>query len=172
MPNEGWHGTSSTQENPERGTDLQSRTLVAATAVAAATASLVAGSGGASTGPAQVRITDLQVGHRLVLPADGGISGSVEMIRQRLYKPGVTTKPIGRSDLVCTYLDQRERSCTGTYFLPKGSLVVAGALESRLLYQIAIIGGTGLFDNARGTLTVTSTHLSPRREVLLFRLTG
>lgn len=151
---------------------MQSRTLVAVIAVVVVMASLVAGSGGASTGPAQVRITDLQVGLRVVPPAGGGIAGSIEMIRQKLYKPGVTSRPIGRSDLVCTYLDQRERSCTGTYILPKGSLVVAGALESRLLYQIAIVGGTGLFDNARGTLTVTSTHLSPRREVLLFRLTG
>jgi Dirigent-like protein len=151
---------------------LQSRTLLAATAVAAATASLVAGSGGASTGPAQVRITDLQISRHMVRPAGGGITGTVEVVRQRLYKPGVTSRPIGRSDLVCTYLDNRERSCMGTYFLPKGSLVVAGALETRLLYEIAIVGGTGLFDNARGTLTVTSTHLSPRREVLLFRLTG
>jgi Dirigent-like protein len=151
---------------------LQSRTLLAATAVAAATASLVAGSGGASTGPAQVRITDLQISRHMIRPAGGGITGTVEVVRQRLYKPGVTSRPIGRSDLVCTYLDNRERSCLGTYFLPKGSLVVAGALETRLLYEIAIVGGTGLFDNARGTLTVTSTHLSPRREVLLFRLTG
>ena len=151
---------------------MQSRTLLAATAVAAATASLVAGSGGASTGPAQVRITDLQVSRHLIRPAGGGITGTVEVVRQRLYKPGVTSRPIGRSDLVCTYLDNRERSCMGTYFLPKGSLVVAGALETRLLYEIAIVGGTGLFDNARGTLTVTSTRLSPRREVLLFRLTG
>ena len=56
--------------------------------------------------------------------------------------------------------------------LPKGSLVVTGAIESRLLYEIAIVGGTGLYDNARGTLTVTSTHIKPRREVLVFRLTG
>ncbi len=151
---------------------MQSRTLLAATAVAAATASLVAGSGGASTGPAQVRVTDLQISRHMIRPAGGGITGTVEVVRQRLYKPGVTSRPIGRSDLVCTYLDNRERSCMGTYFFPKGSLIVAGALETRLLYEIAIVGGTGLFDNARGTLTVTSTHLSPRREVLLFRLTG
>ena len=74
--------------------------------------------------------------------------------------------------MMCTYLDRRERSCTATYVLPKGSLVVTGAIESRLLYEIAIVGGTGLYDNARGTLTVTSTHIKPRREVLVFRLTG
>ena len=149
---------------------MQSRTLLAATAVAAATASLVAGSSGASTGPAQVRITDVEVSSRIVRPPGGGIVGAVEMIRQRLYKPGA--RVIGSSELVCTYFDGRDRSCTGTYLLPKGSIVVAGALSTRLLYEIAIVGGTGLFDNARGTLTVTSTHLKPRREVLLFRLTG
>jgi len=151
---------------------LQVRTLLAVTAVAVVTASLVAGSGSATTGPAQIRITDLQISRRMVRPASHSVSGSVEIVRQRLYNPSVTAKPIGRSDVVCTYLDERERSCTGTYFLPKGSLVVAGALETRLLYEIAIVGGTGLYDNARGTLTVTSTHLKPRREVLLFRLTG
>lgn len=151
---------------------MQARTLLAATAAALVTASLVAASGSATTGPAQIRITDLQISRRIVRPPNHGVAGAVEIVRQRLYNPSVTSKPIGRSDVVCTYLDERERSCTGTYFLPKGSLVVTGALETRLLYEIAIVGGTGLYDNARGTLTVTSTHLSPRREVLLFRLTG
>jgi hypothetical protein len=62
--------------------------------------------------------------------------------------------------------------CTSTYILPKGSLVVSGALQSRLLYELPIVGGTGLFDNARGTLTVTASHLRPRHEVLVFRLVG
>lgn len=70
------------------------------------------------------------------------------------------------------FIDRRTRSCTATYVLPRGSLVVAGVIQTRLLYEIAIVGGTGLYDNARGTLTVTSTHLRPRREVLLFRLAG
>jgi hypothetical protein len=49
---------------------------------------------------------------------------------------------------------------------------VAGSLQSRLLYETAIIGGTGLYDNARGSLTVTATHIHPRHEVLVFRLVG
>jgi hypothetical protein len=85
----------------------------------------------------------------------------------------VSEAPIGRASIMCTYFDARERNCTGTYVLPRGTLVVAGAIQSRLLYEIAVVGGTGLYDNARGTLTVTSTGLRPqRREVLLFRLTG
>ena len=49
---------------------------------------------------------------------------------------------------------------------------MSGAITSRLLFEVAVTGGTGLYDNARGTLTVTSTGLRPRREVLIFRLAG
>ena len=33
----------------------------------------------------------------------------------------------------------------------------SGLINSRLLYTAAITGGTGLYDNARGTLTVTAS---------------
>ena len=46
-------------------------------------------------------------------------------------------------------------------------------LHSHEFAEIVIItGGTGLYDNARGTLTVTAKGLKPRRELLLFRLSG
>jgi hypothetical protein len=126
-----------------------------------------------ATGPAQIRITDVQSSYVKVPAANGRTAGSVELIRQRLYNPTLSQASIGTASLVCTFFDARARSCTGTYALPKGNLVVAGAVESRLLYEIAVVGGTGLYDNARGSLTVTSTDLRPkRREVLLFRLTG
>jgi hypothetical protein len=128
--------------------------------------------GRAATPPAHVRITDIQVSYHLVRPSNGAVIGSVELIRQRLYNPQISEGSIGRASMMCTYLDRRERSCTATYVLPRGSLVVTGAIDSRLLYEIPIVGGTGLYDNARGTLTVTSTHIRPRREVLVFRLTG
>lgn len=128
----------------------------------------------AQTGPAQIRITDVQTSYSLVKSRRGTHgAGSIELVKQRLYNPSISSKPIGRATFMCTYFDAHDRACSGTYFLPKGALVVAGAIQSRLLYQIAVVGGTGLFDNARGTLTVTSTGLRPkRREVLLFRLTG
>jgi hypothetical protein len=135
---------------------------------------VVASTGGAngSTGPAQIRITDVQLDLRTAEPMGGGKAGRVEMIRQQLYNPSVAQRSIGRSLVVCTMSDGRDRMCTGTYILPKGNLVVTGALQSRLLYEIPVIGGTGLYDNARGTLTVTATHLKPRHEVLFFRLVG
>jgi hypothetical protein len=146
--------------------------FAAPAAAALATAALCVASGGASTGPAQVRITDLQTSYAVVRSPSGGVVGSTQIVHQRLYNPRVSQRAIGHSLIVCTFADRRLRTCNGTYFLPKGQLVVAGAIESRLLYEIPIVGGTGLFDNARGSLTVTSTHLRPRREVLLFRLTG
>ncbi len=56
--------------------------------------------------------------------------------------------------------------------LPRGTIETAGLLRTRLFYTHAVVGGTGLFDNARGTVTVTAKSVSPRREILLFRLTG
>jgi hypothetical protein len=128
----------------------------------------------AQTGPAQIRITDVQMSYALLRGRRGSHgAGSIELVKQSLYNPSLSSKPIGRATLMCTYFDAHDRACSGTYFLPKGALVVTGAIQSRLLYQIAVVGGTGLYDNARGTLTVTSTGLRPkRREVLLFRLTG
>jgi hypothetical protein len=137
------------------------------------TAVVVAATATGSTGPAQIRITDVQASYRYVHSAGDTPAGAIEVIRQRLYNPRISGKQIGHADLVCTYIDAEARTCSGTYALPKGSLVVEGVIQSRLLYEIAVVGGTGLFDNARGSLTVTSTALRPkRREVLLFRLTG
>lgn len=124
-------------------------------------------------GPGQIRITDVQTSYTKVKPRSGTAAGSVELVKQRLYNPSLSQRPIGRATMSCTFFDRRERNCSGTYFLPRGSVVVTGTIQSRLLYEIAVVGGTGLYDNARGSLTVTSTGLRPqRRELLVFRLSG
>jgi Dirigent-like protein len=134
----------------------------------------VVASGGAagSTGPSQIRITDVELSDRVIAPAKGGRAGTIETIRQQLYNPRRSKHAIGRSLIVCISSDGRDRMCTGSYILPKGTLVVTGALQTRLLYELPVVGGTGLFDNARGTLTVTASHFRPRHEVLFFRLVG
>jgi len=146
--------------------------MVAAAAAAVATGAVLARGGDAETGPATIRITELQTEFRRVDAGATGRIGDVEVLRQRLYNQRVSQRPIGNAYLVCTFLDRRTRLCNGTYVLPRGKIVVAGTLDSRLLYEVAIVGGTGLYDNARGALTVTSTSLRPRRDVLLFRLAG
>lgn len=122
-----------------------------------------------STGPAAVRLTDRQAS---ITHFGGGGTGSGIVVRMRLFGSSSATRPIGHAVITCTNVGAGEQTCQGSYVLPKGMLETSGILRTRLFYTQAVVGGTGLFDNARGTLTVTAKTLSPRREILLFRLTG
>jgi hypothetical protein len=122
-----------------------------------------------STGKAVVRLTDKQI--RLT-HVGGDSIGSGDIARMTLFGSSSASRPIGHAVITCMDVGSGEQTCEGTYVLPKGTLETAGILRTRLFYTQAIVGGTGLFDNARGTLTVTARNLSPRREILLFRLTG
>ena len=85
----------------------------------------------------------------------------------------MTSRSIGRCELLCTYVDRRRsRGCHGTYYLPKGKIIVGGSLLYRQFYELAILGGTGLYDNARGSLVVTRTGVHPVRDSMVFRLVG
>lgn len=126
-----------------------------------------------TVGPSLIRITNREVAYERVDVGKRGVSpGDLEVIRQSLYNRRLTTKSIGHSDLVCTFVDTRARSCRGTYFLPRGKLVVGGSLRFRQFYELAVLGGTGFYNNARGTLTVTRTAAGPTRDIILFRLVG
>ena len=127
----------------------------------------------AGTGPATIRITDRELAvSRVDIGARGTSPGDMEIIRVRL-RERVTLKTIGRGELVCTFVDTvRSRVCRGTYILPKGKLVVGGSILYPQFYDLAVLGGTGLYDNARGTLTVTRTHRNPVRDLVVFRLVG
>jgi hypothetical protein len=138
--------------------------------LAAAAVGILAEHSSESTGPAAVRLTDAQSGYSHF--GSGESIGASEIARFTLFGSTSTSKAIGHAVLTCTYVGDHERSCSGTYILPRGTMQTAGILRSRLLYQQAIVGGTGLFDNARGTLTVTAKTIKPRRELLIFRLTG
>jgi hypothetical protein len=127
----------------------------------------------AATGPARIKITNREISRVRV---DAGIpgrgAGDVEIVRQNLFNKRIKPQPIGHADFVCTFVTTGTRSCTGTIFLPRGRLVVGGTIRYPELYELAVLGGTRLYDDARGTLTVIRTTLRPRRDILLFRLTG
>jgi len=125
-----------------------------------------------ATGPGAVtRLTDRQLDMHRYSAGNSG-AGDVEIANLTLYGSSSATRPIGHAVLSCTFVSRSERSCDGTYVLPRGMIITGGVLKTRLLYTAAITGGTGLYNNARGTLTVTAKGLKPRREFLLFRLSG
>jgi hypothetical protein len=145
--------------------------LVAVAVTAAAAGSLW--SSEAATGPATIRITNRQVGFTVVDVGRRGRSpGDMEIVNQLVYNRRVTPRPIGRSELICTYTGTTARSCRGTVFLPRGQLVIGGSLRERKIYVLAVLGGTRLYDNARGMVTITRLGRNPRRELMFFRLTG
>lgn len=127
----------------------------------------------AGTGPATIRINDRELAAtRLDLGPPGTSPGDMEVVRTVLVQRG-TMDTIGRAELLCTFVDSgRSRICRGTYILPKGKLVVGGSILYRQFYDLAVLGGTGLYDNARGTLTVTRTQRKPIRDLVVFRLVG
>ena len=128
-------------------------------------------SSGDAVGP--IRITSREVSYERVDIGKRGTSpGDMEIIRQSLFNRRVTTKAGAITILRDSRRSWQARSCRGTYFLPRGRLVVGGSLLYRQFYELAVLGGTGVYNNAHGTLTVTRTATAPTREVVLFRLVG
>jgi hypothetical protein len=123
------------------------------------------------TTPGVIKVTDRQTQYHWI---DGGTPGKgpgdTEILRVLVYNQAVRQRAIGHADLVCTFTDRRSRNCNGTYFLPKGKIMVSGVIGSRLIFEVAVVGGTGFYENARGTLTVTAAAQRPRRNLLVFRL--
>ena len=121
--------------------------------------------------PGTIRITTREVAHRVIDHGTPGRGpGDVEVMRSLLYNKGLTPRAIGHAEIVCIFTGTRSRVCNGTYFMPRGRIVVAGAMVFREFYELAVLGGTGLYNNVQGSLTVTSTRPKPRRDILLFRL--
>jgi hypothetical protein len=149
----------------------RSSLLAALLVVLGLAAATTAGGAKALTSPGTIRITDRQVSH---IHVDGGLkgkgAGDEDFYRELLYNRGITPDPIGHSDIMCTRTGTGSANCSGTYFLPKGKLMVGGVLASRLFYELPVIGGTRLYENARGTLTAIALDASPHHEILTFRL--
>jgi hypothetical protein len=147
--------------------------LIAAAAVAGTLALITGWDSDAGTGPATIRITSREISRiRVDLGQPGRGPGDTEIVRLNLFNKRIKLAPIGRAEYICTFTTNRLRSCTATISLPRGRLVVGGSIRFSELYELAVLGGTRLYDNARGTLTAIRTTRSPRRDILLFRLTG
>jgi hypothetical protein len=130
------------------------------------------------TRPGVIRITNREVARELVdVGAAGRSTGDQLVVTQLLYNRRITTNALGHEELLCTDLGRGgvlgggSRSCTMTFYLPRGKLVVAGAVHNLVLFTLPVVGGTGVYENVGGTLTVTFLGLEPIRQLLLFRLT-
>jgi hypothetical protein len=147
--------------------------LLAIAAALAAAGAFIGWTSAASTGPATVRVIDRQFAYTRVDLGRHGLSpGDSEVITTRIFNRKVTTKPIGSGRFICTFTNGLNRTCIVTVTLPRGQLVASGGVRYRQFYELAVVGGTGLYDNARGTLTVIRTTKRPTREILYFRLSG
>jgi hypothetical protein len=141
--------------------------LVGLTVVAAL---LTAGSP-ALPGPGTIRLTTKVVKQQFVDRGPRGKgAGDLLVRRELLYNKGIRAKAIGYGDVVCTYTSRYARQCEATYTLPKGKIVVGGAFAFAQFHELAVVGGTQLYDNVRGSLTVTLLRRNPQRHMLLFRL--
>jgi hypothetical protein len=121
--------------------------------------------------PGTVTITSAELRHAHIDVARTGKSaGDVDIYSLLLYNKRITARALGRAEMVCTAVGMRGQSCSATYFLPRGEIVVQGVITSRLIYELPVLGGTGLYNNIHGSLTVTSLHRKPTRELLVFRL--
>jgi hypothetical protein len=145
--------------------------VVALLGVALITGSVTQGSSELNPPGGTIRITSRDVDVSFVNsgPSSRG-AGDVLVVRQLLFNKGITKQAIGHSDLVCTYTGRRSRQCSGTYFLPRGKIVVSGSLRWREFFKLAVVGGTDIYENVRGSMSGTQLARGPRRELLVFRL--
>jgi hypothetical protein len=129
-------------------------------------------------GPGTIRVTSREITREVVDVGLHGPSAGDLLVRSALlYNRGITSNAIGHEEVICTYLGagaafgDGSRNCVATVFLRRGKLVAEGAVHNLYIYELPVLGGTGIYDNVRGTLTVTFLGNGPRRELLLFRLT-
>jgi hypothetical protein len=152
---------------------LIGRTVFVAAGIALGVALVSSFSSSAGTGPATVRVTDKQTSiSRVDIAPVGRSPGDLEIVSALVYNRRITPRALGHVEFECTYTIGINRMCRGMIFLPKGKLMVGGIMRYRQFYELAVLGGTGLYDNARGTLTVTRIGRNPPRELLFFRLVG
>lgn len=149
--------------------------LLVASGAIAATAffaiSNVFASSGELPGPGVIRITAKQILRaHLDRGRRGKSAGDLDIVRVLLYNRRVTQKTIGHAELVCTATGTQSSDCSGTFFLPTGKIVVQGPRTFPELFEVAVVGGTGHYDNARGTLTLTDLGGKPQRILVYFRL--
>ena len=148
------------------------RTAVVCAGGAALVTVLVVSGAQALNAPGTITVQSQEIRHAHLDNGKTGSSvGDLDVYTSLIFNKRITPRAIGRGTMSCTAVSLSDQNCSATYVLPKGQVVVQGVIGSRLIYQLAVVGGTGLYDNIRGSLTVTSLSRGrPVRELLVFRL--
>ena len=126
--------------------------LAAATTAAGATA---------LTSPGTIRITDPRSSTSTSTAPGRGTRATWTSTASGSSTSGSRRTPLGHSDITCINTGTGSMNCSGTYFLPKGKIMVGGVIASRLFYELAVSAAPGIYDNVRGTLTATYLGGSP-----------
>ncbi len=151
--------------------------LIGGTAAAvAALAVAVNASGSSPTASASktqtIRLLAVQTSSHVVdnpplqLPNEPPSAGDIVTFTDSDFSHG---KRVGHDDLALVSTGRGRLAGTGTLFLRKGHIVVSDTFDvSKKRQRQAITGGTGIYRNARGDVTVT--QLSRTRTGLVIRI--
>jgi len=102
-----------------------------------------------------------------------GAFGDLTVFRQNVYRPERPMEVVGHIQGSCIYTiavnpttGQFEQECGGTFVLEQDSTEAGGSISAagQLTAQpsdLAIIGGTGLYEGAWGTATITLLSANP-----------
>ena len=128
--------------------------IAASIAAAALVSGIGASSGGASTGVASLRFYERPGPTSVVDNAPKGKkAGRGDLI---VYANPVFDRQgtqVGTDHGVCTVLSSSQSQCEATLALPKGQIVTHGLQGMTSSFEVAVIGGTGAYAGARGTMT-------------------
>ena len=127
-------------------------TIASSLGAAALVSGLLASSSAASTNVAFLRFYERPGKTTTVDKMPRGKMGDVFLYQNPIFDRHGTR--VGTDHGVCTMLSSQQSQCNSTLTLPKGQIVTIGlhGPELREKYQAAVIGGTGAYAAARGTL--------------------
>jgi len=130
--------------------------LGAGTAAALATAALMASAGSAQAPPTTLHLVSTSQKHAGFMP-----KGAPRLGDRLGFGDRITGDDTGYDRAACTIVGRPQLLCTIQVQLSKGTLTVQGMLPERAnRTPVAITGGTGAYDGARGTALVTDTSAS------------
>jgi hypothetical protein len=143
--------------------------LVTVAAALCAAAAIGVGSAGGKTskGVITLKVTSkLDNASAVDNPPDGRSAGDVVVFAEKLFDS--SGKQVGTDAATCTALFDERSLCTGAYVFDKGQVMVQLVQPGPTgTYRQAIVGGTGAYAGARGTVTVAQ---SPSGDRFTFRI--